>query len=751
MKLIPLPFGKKYYSLKATRDLEPLKANRFEWHASSDDSHFVMHGCMLHRGWSMIEVMLEHSVTNGTVRFYFDTGHGFSEEESIFLPLRPGRISKRLCYLPATLKTVRINPLESKGDFTIHHFRFVWLPPWFAQDRLAKRLKNTHHLFHNQTKRSVLNFIKSEARLAGIHWRELALARYNETFIRKCPSRSYSSWIADVENLHRPSEFAIKQFLEVLSLKPIISILLPTYNSDKKLLCKCIESVLNQSYSHWQLCIADDASSISNVRELVKDYATKDDRIQLNLRDSNGHIVEASNSALKLATGDYITLLDHDDLLSEHALLKVVQSINKKPDAAVIYSDEDKVDAEGNRFDPHFKPDWNLDLLLSQNYISHLGVYRAELIHAVGGFREGVEGSQDHDLLLRCVSMLNAGQVVHIPEILYHWRAIEGSTAEKPEEKGYTTAAGVKALNDFHSQSASGATVESGRLPNTYRTHWPIPDVQPLVSLIIPTRDGYEVLKRCLDSILEKTTYGNYEILIMNNQSRCAVTLQYLEAISVDKKITVLNWNNPFNYSAINNYGVTKVNGTIIGLLNNDVEVINPDWLNEMVSHACRDDIGCVGAKLYYPNETVQHGGVILGIGGVAGHSHKYFSRNEHGYFSRLELVQNLSAVTGACLLVRKAVFEQVGGLEEENLAVAFNDVDLCLKVREAGYRNLWTPYAELYHHESHTRGQDDTLKKRNRALREVEYMRKRWGTLLDNDPAYNPNLSLVHEDYSLR
>ncbi len=293
--------------------------------------------------------------------------------------------------------------------------------------------------------------------------------------------------------------------------------------------------------------------------------------------------------------------------------------------------------------------------------------------------------------------------------------------------------------------------VEPGLLPNTYRIRWPVPKNQPLVSLLIPTRDGCEILKRCVDSILEKTSYKNYEILILNNQSRRPETLNYLNTVARDKRISVHNWDYPFNYSAINNFGASKAVGAILGLLNNDVEVISPGWLDEMVSHACREDIGCVGAKLYYPNDTVQHAGVVLGIGGVAGHAHKYFDRNEPGYFSRLMVVQNISAVTGACLVVRKSLFEQVGGLDEEHLSVAFNDVDLCLKIREAGFRNLWTPFAELYHYESLTRGANDSNKKRARARREAEYMRKRWGSALDTDPAYNPNLTLVHEDFSLR
>tara|TARA_R110001583_G_scaffold166104_3_gene318861 strand:+ start:9782 stop:12067 length:2286 start_codon:yes stop_codon:yes gene_type:complete len=761
--------------LRVVNQLQPLQSGGFDWHAVGDDPQFLFHKRLPHRGWNMIELALDHSEPSATVTFYFDTGHGFREEESIFLPLKQGRITKRLFYLPATLKGIRFDPMESQGKFSIRHFNFVWMPPFFVQDRLAQRIANMHHLYRGLTKQDVIQRLKKEARETGSHWREVASKYYDETFVKHRASPSYAGWIEKVEkpslatvrSMPKLNDEEREQQPELFALRPLISILLPTYNSDELYLRQCIDSVLAQSYPHWQLCIADDASTQPQVAKVLREYAVLDARVRYTLRESNGHISAASNSAFLLAEGDFIALLDHDDLLAEHALYYMVKAINKQPDAKLLYSDEDKIDAQGKRFDPHFKPDWNPDLLLSQNYICHLSVFKTELIREIGGFRIGVEGSQDHDLILRAVHGLSPDQIVHIPRVLYHWRAIEGSTASQASEKSYTTAAGVEALRYYFTRDQQlldeplkdadrtgprrSVAVEPGMLANTYRIRWPLPESPPLVSLLIPTRDGYEILKQCVDSVLQKTTYTNFEILVLDNQSRCPQTLDYLEQIARDSRVSVHRWDQPFNYSSINNFGATLAKGAVLGLLNNDVEVINADWLDEMVSQACRDQIGCVGAMLYYPNETVQHAGVILGIGGVAGHGHKYFSRNEHGYFSRLKLVQNLSAVTGACLVVRKDVFDQVGGLDEENLAVAFNDVDLCLKVREAGYRNLWTPYAELYHHESVSRGADDTQKKRNRARREAEYMRQRWGASLDTDPAYNPNLTLVHEDFSLR
>jgi len=379
-------------------------------------------------------------------------------------------------------------------------------------------------------------------------------------------------------------------------------------------------------------------------------------------------------------------------------------------------------------------------------------VYKTSVLKKIGGFRVGVEGSQDHDLLLRATAGLNHNEVVHLPFILYHWRVIENSTASNASAKSYTTDAGIESIKYFLEQSGQNASVEKGNYPNTYKVNWALPDEQPLVSLVIPTRDGYDILKQCLESIYDKTSYKNFEIIVVDNQTTCDKTLGlFSEYTNAKANFRVLKWDKPFNYSAINNFAVSQAEGEVVGLVNNDIEVINDDWLSEMVSHALRPEIGCVGAKLYYPNDTIQHAGVILGIGGVAGHSHKYFHKSEPGYFTRLHLVQNMSAVTAACLLVRKSVFEEVGGLNEQDLTVAFNDVDFCLKVHTAGYRNLFTPWAELYHHESISRGEEDTPEKVARFNKESEYMKGKWKKLLCNDTAYNPNLSNTHENFSLK
>lgn len=560
----------------------------------------------------------------------------------------------------------------------------------------------------------------------------------------------YQAWRLNNE---KDNFLEIQSNLAQFKHKPTISIAVPVYNPDKELLIECIESVRKQSYTNWQLCLADDCSPHEHVREILEYYQSLDSRISVAFREQNGHISEASNSALGIAKGEWIALLDHDDELSQHALYEVVKVLNENPDTSFIYSDEDKINEQGERCDPHFKSSWNLDLLYSQNYVSHLGVYKTDIVNKIGGFRKGYEGSQDFDLLLRYSREIDHKKIVHIPKVLYHWRMVEGSTALGHGEKSYTTEAGIKALEDHFKALDKPVTVEQGKHANIYKVNWPAINVnggEPLVSLIIPTYNGYEITKQAIDSILDKTTYQNYEILLVDNNSNDPTALEYFEELDKHEKVTVLRYPYPFNYSAINNFAAKQAKGEVIGLINNDVEVINPEWLTEMTSHALREDVGCVGAKLYFHNDTIQHAGVIIGIGGVAGHSHKHFKRTDSGYFSRLNIVQNLSAVTAACLLVRKAVFDEVNGLNEEDLTVAFNDVDFCLKVQAAGYRNLWTPYAELYHYESISRGAEDNPEKVARFNKEAKYMKNTWLTNKKIDICYNPNLTLEHEDFTV-
>jgi GT2 family glycosyltransferase/glycosyltransferase involved in cell wall biosynthesis len=561
---------------------------------------------------------------------------------------------------------------------------------------------------------------------------------------------SYERWVDAYDRPTPESLAALAARVPQLRQRPLISILVPVYHrsaDDERWLRRAVESVRHQVYPHWELCLADDASPAPHVRPLLEEFMRQDPRIKAVFRERNGHISHASNSALGLATGEFTALLDHDDELAPHALYEVAWLLDVHPDTDLVYSDEDKIDEEGRRHEPYFKPDYLPDLFKSQNYLSHLSVYRTSLLRAVDGFRPGYEGSQDWDLALRVIERSSPERIRHIPKVLYHWRAILGSTALMLSEKNYPVEAAKRALTD-HFQRL-GESVELIPVPGDHwRARRPRPEPAPLVSIIIPTRNGHHLISRCIDTLVAKTLYPNYEILVIDNGSDEPATLEYFRQIESDR-IAVLRYDAPFNYSAINNHGIRHARGSIVALLNNDLEIIHGEWLDEMVSQAVRPEIGCVGALLYYPNDTIQHAGVAIGMGGVAGHLFRDFPRGTDGRCNRARLTQNFSAVTAACLVVRRDVFEKVGGLDE-SLAVAFNDIDFCLRVRATGLRNLWTPFAELYHHESASRGAEDTPEKHERFRREVEIMLARWKDVIAHDPAYNPNLSLELTDYSL-
>jgi glycosyltransferase involved in cell wall biosynthesis len=558
---------------------------------------------------------------------------------------------------------------------------------------------------------------------------------------------NYPKWILEFDTLTHRERSAMRTLSQRFNYKPLISIVMPVYNPNPIWLKEVIESVRKQIYLDWELCIADDASTNSEIRPILERYAREDRRIKVTFREKNGHISAASNSALSLAQGEWIALLDHDDLLAENALFWVADAINKYPAIRLIYSDEDKIDENGVRSGPYFKCDWNPDLFYSHNLITHLGVYHAELVNKIEGFRIGFEGSQDYDLALRCIEQIAPSQIHHIPRVLYHWRMHAESTAQSSESKPYAMIAGERAINEHFQRLGVNAKAELEVYG--YRVRYALPKSLPLVSLIIPTRNGLKLLKQCIESILTKTTYSNYEILIMDNGSDDPATLLYLQELGLESRIRVIRDDRPFNYSALNNAAVKLARGEIVGLINNDIEVISLDWLSEMVGHALRPEVGAVGARLWYANDTLQHGGVIISLGGVAAHSHKHLQRGSPGYVGRASLTQSLSAVTAACLLIRKSIFNSLGGLNEIDLQIAYNDVDFCLRVRDAGYRNIWTPYAELYHHESATRGYEDTPEKKARFEKETAYMKRSWGKVLHYDPAYSPNLTLDYEDFS--
>ncbi len=542
----------------------------------------------------------------------------------------------------------------------------------------------------------------------------------------------------------------------LLSYQPTISIILPVYNPPPEFLREAIASVINQAYPRWELCIADDASTNPQIRTLLEEYITKDPRIKVVFRPKNGHISACSNSALELATGEFVALLDHDDLLTLDALYEVVSLLNKHPEADMIYSDEDKVyQNEQNKqneqiSDPFFKPDWSPDSFLSRMYTCHLGIYRRELVNSLGGFRLGYEGSQDYDLVLRLTEKTN--QIFHIPKILYHWRDHLNSTASSSDQKPYAVIAAEKALLDaLDRRGEPGQVLQAQGLTKHHVIRYKIKEYG-LVSIIIPTKDLGDILDQCLTSVFEKTTYPNYEVILIDNNSEEEYTQQIITKWQEKepRRFRCHEYHIPFNYSKINNYAVSLAKGDYLLFLNNDIEVTTPDWVDAMVEQAQRPSIGAVGALLLYPDDTIQHAGVVVGLGGVAGHSHKYYPIDAPGYFNQLFTVNNYLAVTAACLMCRREVFVEIEGFEEK-MAVAFNDVDLCLKMIDRGYKNLCLPHVVLYHHESKSRGHENTPEKQARFLQEINYMRYKWKKYIDYDPCYSVNLTLDREDYSMR
>jgi len=560
---------------------------------------------------------------------------------------------------------------------------------------------------------------------------------------------TYQHWIARYDSLSESDLESMQAHVRTFAYQPLVSVVLPVYNTDPEFLRACLNSVLAQTYNNWELCIADDLSPESAPREIIEEYARKDARVRFVFRSEQGGIANCTNSALTLADGEFVALLDHDDVLASHALYMVVHELNQNADLDLIFSDEDKIDEHGKRFDPHFKSDFNYELLLGQNCISHLGVYRKSLLDELGGIRENFDGSQDHDLALRTVELSHAKRIAHIPHVLYHWRVFGESGSFSTDNLDRAVAAGVNAVQD-HLGESSGARVEPAGVGGYLRVRWPLPETPPEVTVIVPTRDNAELLGKCMDGLMTGTSYASLKVLVVDNGSRDEATLELLEQIAGNEDVRVLRYDEPFNYSAINNFAVEHASSEYLCLLNDDIQMIEPDWLSEMMSLAIRPQIGSVGARLLYADSTVQHGGVALGVMGVANHLHKHLDVTNPGNFGRLQLCQELSASTAACLVVKRSRYQQVGGLDEKNLTVAFNDIDFCLRLREAGYRNLWTPHATLFHMESASRGSDMDTDKFERFEKEVNYMQERWGELLLADPFYNPNLSLSDERMSL-
>jgi glycosyltransferase involved in cell wall biosynthesis len=559
----------------------------------------------------------------------------------------------------------------------------------------------------------------------------------------------YRKWIRRFDTLTDVDRDAIQRRIEAMPVRPRFSIVMPVYNTAEDVLKKAIESVVRQLYPNWELCIADDASPEPHVRRILDEFQASDTRIRCRFCVQRGNISVASNEAMQLASGEFVVCLDHDDVLAEHALYMVAEEVNREPEVQIIYSDEDRLDENGRRVDPYFKTDWNPDLMLSQNMICHLAAYRRELVCDVGGFRIGSEGAQDHDLALRCTEQTSMDKIRHIPTVLYHWRSVPGSVSKGTATAVKAHEAGARAIREHLVRKGvqAGVSIETERGSPHYRVRYSLPE-PPRVTVIIPTRDRLDLLRRCVDGLLNDTDYPNLEITIVDNGSSEPATHQYFASLKQYHGVRILEYTGAFNYSSINNYAVQHSSGEVLCLLNNDTEITHGDWLHEMVSHAVRDEIGAVGAKLIYPDDTIQHAGILVGAGGLARHTFAGLPNDAPVVCGRLDVVQNVSGVTAACMVLRRSVYNEVGGFEEDVFPVGYNDVDLCLRIVSANYRIVWTPYAQLYHHESASRGQASTAEEKELDLRQANALRRRWSTRITADPNLNPNISIDNVDY---
>lgn len=536
----------------------------------------------------------------------------------------------------------------------------------------------------------------------------------------------------------------------VFLVQPKISIVVPLYKTSKYYLKKMIASVEQQSYSNWELCLSDGSGKDSPLKDILNYYEDKDSRIKVVRNATALQISDNTNRALEVVTGDWIAFMDHDDELTPDALYECVKVINEDSEVDMIYSDEDKISMDGKEFfQPHFKSDFNIDMLRGTNYFCHLTIVKKDLYQQVGNLRSEFDGAQDYDFVLRCVE--HAKKVKHIAKVLYHWRAHKDSTAENPESKLYAFKAGERAVQAHYDRIGIRAKVSSTKYLGIYKSKYEFDD-RPLVSIIIPNKDHIEDLDKCISALEKKSTYKNVEYIIVENNSEKEETFSYYKTLQQkNPKVQVVVWDGLFNYSAINNYGVTFAKGDFYLFLNNDTEIINDDCIEELLGYCLRSDVGAVGARLFYEDGTIQHAGVIVGMQGVAGHESAGEPHESPGYFGRVIIAHDCSAVTAACIMVKKQVFEKVGGFDPE-LAVAFNDIDFCLKVREAGYLIVYNPYAELYHYESKSRGQEDTEEKIRRFQKEIEIFHEKWyNFLLKGDPYYNLNLTLTETNFGLR
>ncbi|MEM5422982.1 glycosyltransferase family 2 protein [Paraburkholderia ferrariae] len=720
------------------------------WVSTGADPYFLLDfgTSAMPSGRNVVHLDVEVESGSFSPTLYFDLGAGFSQELVRVLPVHPLGTTGVLLALPANLRAIRLDPMTGEGRFRINRISFHQVSrlslAWQRGKPLIRAIGSQPKLIWPYAIQAA-KLMKHRGVKGAL--RHALRDRSSEGQAGSLAS-DYGAWVALYGTLSPDDKTKISAHITRFSLRPRISVLVPLYNTPEPFLRRCIDSVREQLYDEWELCLADDASPEPHVQKICEQYARLDSRIRYVRRSTNGHIADATNTALEMATGEFSALLDHDDELAPHALYMVAAELDAQPALDMLFSDEDKIDEHGKRYEPWFKSDWNYDLMLSQNAVVHLAVYRTSILREIGGFRSAFNGSQDYDVTLRFSERTEPARIKHIPFILYHWRAISGSVALATTEKLYPYEAAERSIREHLARMGCNATVEQQKHLGYYQVTWPVARPEPKVAIIIPTKDKVDLLRVAVDSILGKTAYQNYEIVIVDNESVEPATMAYFDEVVKQPNVRLINYDKPYSFAALNNWAVIQTDAPLLGFLNNDIEVIAPEWLGEMVGHALRPEVGSVGAKLLYPNGTIQHSGVVVGIGGLAGHPHLGEPGDTPGYFGRAACTQRYSAVTAACMLMRREVFLEMHGFDEVNFAVAFNDVDLGLRLGKAGYANVWTPIARLYHHESASLGLPTNERRRRQFLEECDNFRRIWADAIKDDPFYNPNLTVSGGDF---
>jgi len=732
-----LPRHLLHITINTLYDIMPLNEGRENYCSLSETPYFELFiAPFTSGGWFYLEAAVVRHNGNRDASLFVELKDGTTEV--IPIPSNMRGTIREVFFLPRHARTIRWSPTAAKGYFSQSSLLIHRISPL---ESILRRLYRVLFDFRpmRQHADTTINKLKLYHICTKLHKCYLKTARYRNNRLNGLNYASFISYNdAVIQRQSRRAQCKIK----TCPHQPHISLIMLLDAPNILWLQEAIESCKAQVYSNWEILIVADSEGVKLFNQRFPAQQQVKSLTLIQSEDGND-LADMLNMALYKATGEYILRIGQHDRLSPHALLLMLQKLQKRPRSLLVYSDNDDIDHSGRRANPRCKPDWNPDLLSSCYYLGRPCLLQRERLLEIGGYRAGFTGAEEYDLCLRFTDGIQPNMIRHLPDIVYSRRVPSTKSMEVTAHRS-----GQLALQDFFANS--GTNIEDGPALNHYRILHPLPTRLPLVSIIIPTRNQKNILTACIESIFTKTTYNNYEILIVDNQTTDPATLNYLKNIQHTRKVRILRHDAPFNYAAINNAAVKQARGEVLALLNNDVEIITTDWLHEMVRHCLRPKIGAVGAKLLYANNTIQHAGVILGLGGIAGHGHKYLPDNAPGYCHRAVVPQNYSAVTGACMVIRKTVYEKMEGLDEQ-FAVAFNDIDFCLRLLEQGYRNIFTPYAKLYHHESFSRGKDDTPEKQAVFQNESKRMREKWGPLLDRDPAYNPNLSLNFEGFTLK